>query len=119
MDEELSFEENLGFDDSYFERPKFTCCSQDFASRKVPLVLSAEGDHPTVQVPAVLNYHLRDYQREGVAFLYRHYRAGTGALLCDDMGLGKTVQVIAMMVAVLHKTCTKSDVLLSGPYESH
>ena len=119
MDEEISFEENLGFDDSYFERPKFTCCSQDFASRKVPLVLSAEEDHPTVQVPAVLNYHLRDYQREGVAFLYRHYRAGTGALLCDDMGLGKTVQVIAMMVAVLHKTCTKSDVLLSGPYESH
>ena len=45
--------------------------------------------------------------------------AGTGALLCDDMGLGKTVQVIAMMVAVLHKTCTKSDVLLAGPYESH
>ena len=119
MDEEISFEENLGFDDSYFERPKFACCSQDFASRKIPLVLSAEGDHPTVQVPAVLNCHLRDYQREGVAFLYRHYRAGTGALLCDDMGLGKTVQVIAMMVAVLHKTCTKSDVLLAGPYESH
>ena len=119
MDEEVSFEANLGYDDSYFERPKFSYSSQDFASRKVSLILSAEGDHPTVQVPAVLNYHLRDYQRDGVAFLYRHYRSGTGALLCDDMGLGKTVQVIAMMVAVLHKTCTKSDVLLTGPYESH
>ena len=119
MDEAPSLEVNLGYGDSYFERPKFAHSSQDFASRKIPLVLSAEGDHPIVQVPAVLNYHLRDYQREGVAFLYRHYRAGTGALLCDDMGLGKTVQVIAMMVAVLQKTCTKADVLLAGPYESH
>jgi len=113
---EQSFEENLGYDDGYFERPKFARSSQD---RKTSLVLSSEGDYPTVQVPAILNYHLRDYQREGVSFLYRHYRAGTGALLCDDMGLGKTVQVIAMMVAVLHKTCTKADVLLAGPYESH
>ena len=119
MDEAPSLEENLGYEDGYFERPKFAHSSQDFASRKIPLILSAEGDHPIVQVPAVLNYHLRDYQREGVAFLYRHYRAGTGALLCDDMGLGKTVQVIAMMVAVLQKTCTKADILLAGPYESH
>lgn len=118
QDEESSFAESLGYDDSYFERPRFAH-SQDFASRKIPLILSSEGDHPIVQIPAVLNYHLRDYQREGVSFLYQHYRAGTGALLCDDMGLGKTVQVIAMMVAVLHKTCTKADVLLAGPYESH
>lgn len=119
MDEEPSFERDLGYDDSFFERPKFLHSSQDITSRKAPLILSSEGDHPIVQVPAVLNYHLRDYQREGVSFLYDHYRTGTGALLCDDMGLGKTVQVIAMMVAVLNKTCTKADVLLTGPYESH
>lgn len=118
MDEEESYEGNLGYDDSYFVRPNFLHSSQDSASRKAPLILSSE-EGQTVQVPAVLNYHLREYQREGVSFLYRHYRAGSGALLCDDMGLGKTVQVIAMMVAVLHKTCTKADVLLTGPYESH
>lgn len=118
-DEAPFLEGNLGYEDSYFERPKFAHFSQDYASRKIPLILSAEGDHPIIQVPAVLNYHLRNYQREGVAFLYHHYREGTGALLCDDMGLGKTVQVIAMMVAVLQKTCTKADVLLAGPYESH
>jgi len=70
-------------------------------------------------VPAILNVHLRDYQREGIRFLYSHYREGSGALLCDDMGLGKTVQVVAMIVAVLQKKCTKSDILLTGPYESH
>jgi SNF2 family DNA or RNA helicase len=36
---------------------------------------------------------LRDYQRDGVKFLYNHFKEGTGALLADDMGLGKTIQV--------------------------
>lgn len=45
------------------------------------------------QVPAPLNQYLRDYQREGIQFLYDHYREGEGAVLGDDMGLGKTVQV--------------------------
>ena len=119
MEQVPSLVENLGYEDAFFERPKFLHSSQDLTSRKIPLILSAEGDHPVIQVPAVLNYHLRDYQRDGVLFLYRHYREGAGALLCDDMGLGKTVQVIAMMVAVLQKTCTKADILLAGPYESH
>ena len=45
------------------------------------------------QVPATINRYLRDYQRDGVRFLYRHYVNNTGAILGDDMGLGKTVQV--------------------------
>ena len=45
------------------------------------------------QVPATINRYLRDYQRDGVKFLYRHYVNNTGAILGDDMGLGKTVQV--------------------------
>ena len=118
--EEPSFNSDLGYDDSYFDRPRFSLSSQDAAtSKKIPLILSPEGETPIVKVPANLNVHLRDYQCEGVIFLYGHYREGSGALLCDDMGLGKTVQVVAMMVAVLQKKCTKSDVLLTGPYESH
>lgn len=46
-----------------------------------------------LQVPAPLNQYLRDYQREGIQFLYDHYKEGEGAVLGDDMGLGKTVQV--------------------------
>ena len=41
-----------------------------------------------------MNRYLRDYQRDGVRFLYQHYSENTGAILGDDMGLGKTVQVV-------------------------
>lgn len=45
------------------------------------------------QIPGSINQYLRDYQRDGVKFLYENYRQKTGAILGDDMGLGKTVQV--------------------------
>lgn len=40
-----------------------------------------------VKVPAAINTYLRDYQRDGVTFLYRQYKEGRGGLLGDDMGL--------------------------------
>ena len=49
------------------------------------------------QVPATINRYLRDYQRNGVRFLYKHYCDGHGAILADDMGLGKTVQVSSVL----------------------
>lgn len=45
------------------------------------------------KVPSTINQYLREYQKEGIAFLYRQYTRGEGAILADDMGLGKTVQV--------------------------
>ena len=45
------------------------------------------------QVPGTINQYLRDYQRDGIKFLYSHYTYNRGAILGDDMGLGKTVQV--------------------------
>ena len=48
-------------------------------------------------VPAGLNRHLREYQREGVRFLYRLFASGKGGVLADDMGLGKTVQTVAFL----------------------
>ena len=46
-----------------------------------------------LKVPSTINQYLREYQKEGIAFLYRQYSCGKGAILADDMGLGKTVQV--------------------------
>lgn len=46
-----------------------------------------------LQVFVFLNQYLRDYQREGIQFLYDYYREGEGAVFGDDMGLGKIVQV--------------------------
>lgn len=56
----------------------------------VPFKLSdAHGD----SVPYTINRYLRDYQREGIRFMYNSYRRSRGCILGDDMGLGKTVQV--------------------------
>ena len=42
---------------------------------------------------------LREYQREGLGWMYFLQRIGLGGCLADDMGLGKTVQVLALFEA--------------------
>ena len=66
-------------------------------------VFLARRTSPFVElfVPAGLNRHLREYQREGVRFLYRLFASGKGGVLADDMGLGKTVQTVAFLGSVL------------------
>ena len=49
-------------------------------------------------LPSTFMGDLRDYQREGFAWMSRLARWGAGACLADDMGLGKTVQTIAVML---------------------
>lgn len=63
-------------------RPVFPISPQQ--SKTGPLILSLEIPH--VEVPASINRFLRVYQREGVEFLYRKYKEGTGGILGDDMG---------------------------------
>lgn len=48
--------------------------------------------------PAGLQATLRDYQREGLAFLRRLAAWALGGVLADDMGLGKTVQTIGLLL---------------------
>lgn len=50
-------------------------------------------------VPESLRAELRDYQRDGFAWLDMLRRHRLGGLLADDMGLGKTVQVLAALEA--------------------
>ncbi|XP_005384743.2 PREDICTED: DNA excision repair protein ERCC-6-like 2 isoform X1 [Chinchilla lanigera] len=95
---------NFIFDDEDLEKPYFP-------NRKFPLSanafkLSEDGD----AIPYTINRYLREYQREGAQFLYRHYTQGRGCILGDDMGLGKTVQVISFLAAVLHKKGTHEDI---------
>ncbi|XP_039535916.1 DNA excision repair protein ERCC-6-like 2 [Pimephales promelas] len=68
-----------------------------------------------VKVPYTINRYLRDYQREGIRFIYRNYAKSRGCILGDDMGLGKTVQVIGFLAAVLQKTGTWKDVENNRP----
>ncbi|KAM8887386.1 DNA excision repair protein ERCC-6-like 2 isoform 2-T2 [Spinachia spinachia] len=78
----------------------------------VPFQLrGVDGD----RVPYTINRYLRDYQREGIRFIYNNYIRSRGCILGDDMGLGKTVQVIGFLAAVLHKTGTWEDVENNRP----
>ncbi|MCJ1311083.1 hypothetical protein MMC25_004753 [Agyrium rufum] len=55
-------------------------------------------------IPAPTATWLRDYQKEGVSFLHKHFVYQDGCILGDDMGLGKTIQVIAFLTAAFGKT---------------
>ncbi|NXO26708.1 ER6L2 protein, partial [Cisticola juncidis] len=86
------------------EKPYFP--DQNLPSPAVDFKLSDNGDF----IPYTINRYLRDYQREGAQFLYRHYANKRGCILGDDMGLGKTIQVISFLAAVLHKKGTREDI---------
>ncbi|XP_061233523.1 DNA excision repair protein ERCC-6-like 2 isoform X1 [Neopsephotus bourkii] len=95
---------SLIFDDGDLEKPYFP--DQNLPSPAVAFKLSDNGDF----IPYTINRYLRDYQREGVQFLYGHYANKRGCILGDDMGLGKTIQVISFLAAVLHKKGTREDI---------
>ncbi|XP_026650982.1 DNA excision repair protein ERCC-6-like 2 isoform X3 [Zonotrichia albicollis] len=95
---------SLIFDEGDLEKPYFP--DQNLPSPGVAFKLSDNGDF----IPYTINRYLRDYQREGAQFLYRHYANKRGCILGDDMGLGKTIQVISFLAAVLHKKGTHEDI---------
>ncbi|XP_069785390.1 DNA excision repair protein ERCC-6-like 2 isoform X2 [Narcine bancroftii] len=92
------------FDDEDLEKPFFN--DQKTSGPKISLKLSEGG----VCVPHTIHRYLRDYQKDGIQFICKHYFHGNGCILGDDMGLGKTVQVISFLAAVLHKTGTREDI---------
>jgi superfamily II DNA or RNA helicase len=47
--------------------------------------------------PPAFSGELREYQREGLGWLYFLLRFGFGGCLADDMGLGKTIQALALL----------------------
>lgn len=64
------------------------------------VILMRQGKPPLGPAPAPPlakcgKLPLRDYQRDGVAFVVDSMRKNKGAILADDMGLGKTLQTIA------------------------
>ncbi|KAM4706983.1 DNA excision repair protein ERCC-6-like 2 [Discoglossus pictus] len=92
------------FDDEDLEKPFFPDRRPPGPSADFPL------SNTGVSIPFTINRYLREYQRVGVQFLYRHFVQSTGCILGDDMGLGKTIQVISFLAAVLHKKGTRQDI---------
>ncbi len=58
-----------------------------------PIIEEFDGI-PDAKLPKDLTADLRDYQIEGVNWLYFLRDSGLGGVLADDMGLGKTVQAL-------------------------
>ncbi|XP_054895824.1 DNA excision repair protein ERCC-6-like 2 isoform X3 [Poeciliopsis prolifica] len=98
-----------GLKQSIQEKPVFPGSNTD-TILCTPLHLRDED-----RVPYTINRYLRDYQRDGIRFIYNNYMTSTGCILGDDMGLGKTVQIIGFLAAVLHKTGTWEDVENNRP----
>ena len=51
-----------------------------------------------VQPPNVTG-QMRDYQLEGLNWMYNLYQNGVPGILADEMGLGKTVDVLTLVLA--------------------
>ncbi len=67
-------------------------------------------------IPPTIKASLRNYQKQGVAWMYTLYQNNFGGCLADDMGLGKTVQIIAAIakamedhISVLNNKATGSN----------
>ena len=76
-----------------------------------------QEDAEALEVPGAAARYLRDYQKDGIRFLYNQYVRGLGGVLGDDMGLGKTVMVVNFLSAVLKKTCRPADRMSCGAHD--
>jgi DNA repair and recombination protein RAD54B len=71
-----------------------------------PQAIPKDGQVVDVVLDPLVGKHLREHQREGVAFLYECVMGirdfgGEGCILADEMGLGKTLQTIALLWTLL------------------
>ncbi len=71
----------------------------DAGFRRAREALAELGRIAPVDPPDTFVGTLRDYQREGLAWLQFLGHAELGGCLADDMGLGKTVTVLALLLA--------------------
>lgn len=63
---------------------------KSFTSEEISFCKNLETHYPLV----LDNPELREYQKEGISWLFNLYKKGFGGILADDMGLGKTRQII-------------------------
>lgn len=64
------------------------------------------------RIPSLPNadygFELREYQKNGLSWLWSLYHRGLSGLLADDMGLGKTHQVLAFLTTIYGAKSAKS-----------
>ncbi|KAL7414184.1 P-loop containing nucleoside triphosphate hydrolase protein [Mrakia frigida] len=90
-------------------RPNFATTTEQDGTPPFVLEHGVKIGDPGIVVPQSINVHLRDYQRDGVSFLFDKWKQGRGGILGDDMGLGKTIQAIGFLTAIMKLDGTKRD----------
>lgn len=65
-----------------------------------------------ISVPQELNASLREYQKQGLAWLSLLDDFNFGGVLADDMGLGKTLQIITFILAQRNKTKQNTNLVV-------
>ncbi|MGE5300402.1 MAG: SNF2-related protein [Acidobacteriota bacterium] len=68
------------------------------------------------ELPEGINARLRNYQKEGYAWLSFLYENGFGACLADDMGLGKTLQAICLLSGIKEGKVEAPDGQRNAPH---
>jgi len=82
--------------------------NQDREIEKEQVTDTTKAVVKTTRVPVYTMRYLKDYQVEGVRWLWNKYAKGLGCILGDDMGLGKTVQIAAFLMALYEKSGKKA-----------
>ncbi len=82
--------EDFQVDDDW---PEFHEWKQNFDRKKLPALPKVE-----------FGFDLREYQDNGLSWLWSLYHRGLAALLADEMGLGKTHQVLAFLSSLYRKS---------------
>ena len=105
-----------GMDDTEEKDEESQGCQRDVADNDGYTVgeVSCELDGG-FSIPRSLYDYLFEYQRAGVAWLWRHHLAGApGCILGDDMGLGKSIQTASFIRGLLGSGAA-THVLLVAP----
>ncbi len=65
-----------------------------------------------IEPPQKLNATLREYQKQGLAYLNFLNEYGFGGILADEMGLGKTVQTLSFIQYMVEKGHNKPNLII-------
>lgn len=96
----LNASEGLELEDEQMTSPQSLQIFKELKEFKVPEEPDLTG----------LKSQLRQYQQQGVDWLWFLYHQGLSGLLCDDMGLGKTHQAMALLAAISNYWRKKGEV---------
>lgn len=76
---------------------------------------SFQVDFSAILTQGLKNFHLREYQLEGIKWINFLFKYGLSGALCDDMGLGKTIQSLIGVALKYSHGKSKLDSLVVCP----